>query len=62
MPSPVVASSRSCVHGGLHQGFDHHRLTRIGLLGAVVVVLDEDHGMLGRQRVAEPAVSQLHGR
>ena len=47
--------------GGLHQGFDHHRLTRIGLLGAVVVVLDEDHGMLRRERVAEPAVRQRHG-
>ena len=49
---------RAC---GLHQGFDHHRLTRIRLLGAVVVVLDEDHGMLRRERVAQPAVSDPHG-
>ena len=47
---------------GLRQGFDHHRFTRIGLLGAVVVVLDQNYGMLGRQSVAEPAVSDLHRR
>ena len=54
----IESQMRAC---GLHQGFDHHRLTGIGLLGAVVVVLDEDHGMLRRQGVVQPAVSHLHG-
>ena len=54
----IESQMRAC---GLHEGFDHHRLTRIRLLGAVVVVLDEDHRMLRCERVAEPAVSQLHG-
>ena len=43
----------------LHQGLDDQGLAGIGLLRAVVVVLDEDEGMLGRQGVAQPP---LHAR
>ena len=45
--------------GSLHQGFDHHRFTGIRLLRTVVVVLNQDHGMVWRQRMGEPALKPL---
>ena len=48
MPSPVPGIEPQLGNRRLHQGLDHQGFAGISLLRAVVVVFDEDEGMLGR--------------